>query len=94
MGFAFAPEFEGRGFAYESAVAALHYARARIDLSTLLAIAQPDNLRSHRLLGRLGFHSTGVTTLPNETQPVELFKLTADAAADVNADREDATGYI
>jgi [ribosomal protein S5]-alanine N-acetyltransferase len=93
MGFAFLPEFEGRGFAYESAVAALQYARTRIDLTTLLAIAQPDNLRSHRLLSRLGFFSTGVTTLPGETQSVEIFTLTADAAADVNADREDATGY-
>jgi [ribosomal protein S5]-alanine N-acetyltransferase len=93
MGFAFVPAFEGRGFAYEAAVAALQYARTRIDLSTLLAIATPDNLRSHRLLARLGFRSTGVTTLPGDAKPVEVFALTADAAADANADREDATGY-
>jgi [ribosomal protein S5]-alanine N-acetyltransferase len=93
LGFAFLPEFEGRGYAYETSVAALEYARTRFDLSTLLAIVQPDNVRSHRLVARLGFRSTGVTTLPGATQPVEVYAFTSDAAADVVGASEDATGH-
>lgn len=61
LGFAFVPEAWGRGFGLESAAAVLSDARARLGLVRVLAVTQPDNGASIRLLERLGFaHEGGV----------------------------------
>lgn len=75
MGFAFRPQFEGMGLAHEAATAVIGYGRTILRFREVLAIATPDNLRSHRLLQRLGFTAGGETTLPGETAPVALFTL-------------------
>jgi len=55
IGFAFLPDFWNKGFAFEAASAVLNDARERLKLATLLAIVNPDNEASIRLLGKLGF---------------------------------------
>lgn len=46
--------FEGRGYAYEAALAARHWAFTETDLKTLVSYVDPDNSRSARLAERLG----------------------------------------
>ena len=56
IGFAFLPDFWSKGFAFESASAVMNDARKRLRLKRLLAIVQPDNAASIKLLERLGMN--------------------------------------
>ena len=55
LGFAFLPAGRGQGQAREAAKACVEHARAELGLGELLAITDPANLRSIRLLESLGF---------------------------------------
>ena len=55
LGFAFLPEFEGKGFGYEAALAIITLAKKRFHLKKLLAITLPMNSSSIKLLHKLGF---------------------------------------
>ena len=55
IGFAFLPQYEGRGYGLESAQAAMVYGRSTLGLKTVLAITSLDNDASGRLLEKLGF---------------------------------------
>jgi RimJ/RimL family protein N-acetyltransferase len=46
--------FEGRGYAYEAALAARHWAFSDAGLSTLVSYVDKDNIRSARVAERLG----------------------------------------
>ena len=54
IGFAFLPDFWNKGFAYEAAVAVVNDAHERLKLDSILAIVNPDNDASIRLLEKLG----------------------------------------
>ncbi|MDC8772544.1 GNAT family N-acetyltransferase [Roseateles albus] len=54
LGFAFLPEHSGQGFAYEAAAEVLRYAQGELGLKCVLATTRPDNLRSQKLLEKLG----------------------------------------
>lgn len=55
IGFAFLPEYEGKGYAFESASAVMKYGRETLGFDRVLAITTLDNDASIRLLERLGF---------------------------------------
>jgi len=55
LGYAFVPEFRGRGLAREAALACLAHGRAELGLGGVLAIVAPGNAASIRLLTALGF---------------------------------------
>ena len=55
FGFAFLPEYCGKGFGLESSQAILNYGIATFNLSTIDAEVSKDNVRSISLLTRLGF---------------------------------------
>ncbi|MCC7053413.1 MAG: GNAT family N-acetyltransferase [Gemmatimonadaceae bacterium] len=74
LGFAFLPAYEGQGYAFEATQASLAYGAATLGLTQVLAIVQPDNARSIRLLERLGFVADGSVTMPGDTQPVRLYR--------------------
>lgn len=46
--------FEGRGIAYEAALAARNHAQGPMGFAPLISLIAPDNLRSRRLAERLG----------------------------------------
>src|SRR5690349_22993850 len=54
IGFAFLPDYWNKGFALEAATAVLNDARERLKLKRVLAIVNPDNDASIRLLEKLG----------------------------------------
>jgi len=54
VGFAFLPEYEGKGYGFESSKAILKLAKERFKLETILAITLPANKPSINLLEKLG----------------------------------------
>ena len=73
LGFAFLPAYTKQGYAFESAAAVLHYARADLGLGRLLAITNPANAASIRLLGKLWFRLYRITRLSPDGAEVKLF---------------------
>jgi RimJ/RimL family protein N-acetyltransferase len=54
IGFAFLPQHGGQGYAFEAAAELLRYAQGELDLKSILATTRVDNLRSQKLLEKLG----------------------------------------
>ena len=54
IGFAFLPDYWNQGFAFEAAAAVMKDAREQLRLDRILAIVNPDNYASMKLLERLG----------------------------------------
>lgn len=54
IGFAILPEYEGFGYAFEAAEAVLNHAIHELKLSNVMAITDPDNERSQKLIRKLG----------------------------------------
>jgi [ribosomal protein S5]-alanine N-acetyltransferase len=55
LGFALLDAHEGQGYALEAATAVLAHARRVLKIRRILAITTPENERSGKLLGKLGF---------------------------------------
>ena len=75
LGFAFLPEYWGNGYAFEAASAALDQARDVFRLTRILAITNPDNDASIKLLAKLGFQLERVMKLSRDADEVKLFSL-------------------
>lgn len=73
IGFAFLPEHEGQGLAFESSHAVLAYAAATLQLKRIIAITTEENRRSLNLLARLGLNFEKMITLPGQQQEFVLF---------------------
>lgn len=69
-----APEFAGRGYAYEAAVAAMDYAVDVLGWTHVIHTIHPDNTPSIRLAQRLGSVNEGPTALPD---PLSDFRVDA-----------------
>lgn len=75
LGFAFFPEFEGCGYALESAQAVLQDAGVRLGLKCVVAFTSDDNYRCIGLLDRLGFHFEKALLLENDQAAMKLFSV-------------------
>jgi RimJ/RimL family protein N-acetyltransferase len=78
IGFAFLPEFWSHGFAYESAAGVKRYALETLGLPRLLAITNPDNAGSIRIVEKLGLEFVRVMAL-SESDEVRLYALDTNA---------------
>jgi len=74
LGFAFLPEFEGKGYGFESADAMLRYGRDILGFKRVLAITSQDNDVSGKLLTKLGFAFGGICKTPDGEQ-LKLFEM-------------------
>ena len=74
IGFAFLPEFEGKGLAFEIASATLAYANDILKIPVVFAITIPGNIRSIRLLEKMGFKYSNTFTSPNDNIELSLYK--------------------
>jgi len=54
IGFAMLPQYEGKGFGYESSIAIIKLAKEQFKLNKILAITLPENISSIKLLEKLG----------------------------------------
>lgn len=73
IGFAFLPQFWGKGYAYESASAVMEYGKESFGLTRLVAITSAENYVSARLLEKLGFKFERMVKLSSDGEPVKLF---------------------
>ena len=74
IGFAFLPEFEGKGLAFEIANATLAYANDVLKIPVVFAITIPGNTRSIRLLEKMGFKYSNRFTSPTDNIELSLYK--------------------
>lgn len=69
LGYAFLPEFFGQGFAFEACIGCVSAAANAFQLPRLMAIVNPENTASRRLLEKLGFNWVSMQTLtPGEPE--------------------------
>lgn len=70
IGFSFLPEFEGKGYAFESANKWKEFAAEKWGIHKLSAITTKENISSQKLIQKLGLNFKKRVTLPND--PEEL----------------------
>lgn len=75
IGFAFFPRFWGQGYAREAALAVLSHGRTKWGLKRILAIVDPDNHSSIKLLEKLGFGFQRRVRMPGAAADIRLFEL-------------------
>jgi RimJ/RimL family protein N-acetyltransferase len=73
IGFAFLPEYMGRGFAFEIANATMTYAKDMLKLPVIFAITIPGNKRSINLLEKIGLTFSKTIDLKDTGEQLILF---------------------
>ena len=73
IGYAFLPKFWGRGYAVEAAQAVKNYAKDVIGLKRLVAITNPDNEGSIRVLEKIGLRFERMVRLSADDIELKLF---------------------
>jgi RimJ/RimL family protein N-acetyltransferase len=73
IGYAFLPRFWSRGYAHEAAAAVMVYARGTLGLKRVLAIVNPDNAGSIRVLEKLGLKFDRLVRLSDDEPEIMLF---------------------
>jgi [ribosomal protein S5]-alanine N-acetyltransferase len=81
VGYAFLQRHWGRGYAVESAAAAIDYGIRTLKLPRILAITSPDNWSSIRVLEKIGMRFERLIQWGEGSEQVKLFSLGAGGAA-------------
>lgn len=68
IGFAFLPQFCGKGFAFEAARASMQYSNEILGFKRILAITTQDNESSQKLLEKIGFKFESLIKMPNNEE--------------------------
>jgi RimJ/RimL family protein N-acetyltransferase len=74
VGYAFLPEFRGKGFAFEATKAILTFAKNDLHLDPIVAITNLDNLKSCQLLERLGLKFDKIIQLADDHEKCRLYR--------------------
>jgi [ribosomal protein S5]-alanine N-acetyltransferase len=75
LGYALLPEFWSNGYAHESAAAVVEGARDILNLPRVLAVVNPENVASIRLLEKMGFQLERMVKLAEDAPEIKLFAL-------------------
>lgn len=73
IGFAFLPAFWSKGYAFEAADAVKALGHDVLGISRLVAITNPDNESSIKLLEKIGFRYERMIRLANDAPELKLF---------------------
>ncbi len=73
LGFAFLPRFWFSGYAFESAAGVMRHARHVLGLTRIVAVTNPDNVGSIRLLEKLGMRFERLVRLSEHGTELKLF---------------------
>lgn len=73
IGFAFLSDYRRNGYAFESAAAVKDYGQKALGLRRLLAITQPDNTGSIRVLEKIGLKFERLIRLTEESPEIKLY---------------------
>ena len=74
IGFAFLPDYEKKGYAYEASVKIKQVAFDDFGITSIGGITTKDNLASQKLLEKLGFQLAGTVRLPNDDEELLHYK--------------------
>jgi RimJ/RimL family protein N-acetyltransferase len=85
LGFAFTPRFWSQGYAAESASAVIAYATSVLGLPRVVAVTNPDNVASIKVLERIGLRFSHMARLTVGGPELKLF--CSDASATPSASR-------
>ena len=77
IGFAFLPRYRSKGYALESALAVKAYALDVLGLKRLVAITNPDNEGSIRVLEKIGLKYERMFRLSDDAPEIRLYALDA-----------------
>ena len=77
IGYAFLSEYCSQGYALEVSSAVIRYAREQLGFKKVVAIVNDDNIRSIRLLGKLGFRYERMVRLADDDKEVQLLAVSA-----------------
>jgi ribosomal-protein-alanine N-acetyltransferase len=72
MGFAYRAVYRSKGYGVEAATATLAYAKHTLGLTRIVAIANQDNVRSLKLLEKVGFQFERMITMPGDDKAIVL----------------------
>lgn len=75
IGFALLPDFEGKGYGFESAARVRDAAFNDFGIKTILAITSKENISSQKLIKKLGLELIGTTRIPNDDEELLTYKL-------------------
>jgi RimJ/RimL family protein N-acetyltransferase len=75
LGFAFLPAARGQNYAFEAGQAVLEFGLRSLQLTRIVAVTDPDNAASIRVLEKLGFRFERVVPWMNPTRGLRLFVL-------------------
>jgi [ribosomal protein S5]-alanine N-acetyltransferase len=73
IGFAFMPEFMGKGYGFEAASATLNYAENVLKLEKVIAIVDPENVVSIALIKKIGLQFEKMVRLSADDIELMLF---------------------
>ncbi len=90
IGYAFLPEFGSRGYAGEAVAGVLRTAVCVHGLGRVIAVVNPDNLPSKRLLEKLGFVAEGDVVLPGDTMVIHQFGKALPSVLKLSTEHVDA----
>ena len=75
IGFAFLEEYEGKGYAYESAKKLMDVGINEFGINKVSAITLPENFSSIKLIEKLGLKFKEVVRIPNDDVDLNLYEL-------------------
>ena len=75
IGFAFLPQYEKKGFAFEASNKLKEVAFDEFKIKAINAITNKDNISSQKLLEKLGLKLSGTTKLTNDEEELFLYKI-------------------
>lgn len=78
IGFAFLPDYTGKGYGYEAVMATLEVAKSHYHLKRIVAITSKNNQASISLLQKTGFHFETTITASNDPEELNLFATSKD----------------
>ena len=73
IGYAFLSRFWSKGYAFESVMAMKQYAQGEIGLKRMVAVVDPENLASIRLLEKLGMKYERMVRLAEDDIEIKLY---------------------
>ena len=73
IGFAFLPQYGGKGYAVESAQGVMDFGRNVLNFKRVLALTTPDNQSSGRLLEKIGFKFERLLDEPQTDETLKLY---------------------
>lgn len=74
IGYAFLPSYRGKGFAFEATKGVLDYGKDVLNINPIVAITDLDNVKSIRLLKKLGFQFDQIIQIPEGAKNCRLYK--------------------